>query len=202
MDNDLTVFVTWMCLEFYTHPAMTFCPALVTLSRNSIGEREKRTGLTAMLKESVQIEFMFLIKHRLKSFAANVTIGATIDGVADFHVVSRHALRNCPGSPANSEEPPDDFLSGTDFGERSITSRIKIYTQRPFGECSLAARPECQVSDIACSSLRGIGATAEFRVRLDSRASKIKVGEQSSTEISASSHGYSAAHVPNVQFAW
>jgi hypothetical protein len=71
-----------------------------------------------------------VIEHRLQPGARNVSVGVPIDGVAYFHVVSRHALRDCPGSAADPEKPAHHFLSRANFGKGSVPARIEIDPER------------------------------------------------------------------------
>ena len=53
-----------------------------------------------------------------------------INGVAHFHVVSRHALGDRSRRAADAEKPAHDFLPGADLRERSVPARIEIDLQR------------------------------------------------------------------------
>src|SRR5436190_16586469 len=57
---------------------------------------------------------------------ADITIGGTVDGVANGHVIRRNGLGNCPGRASGAKEPARHFLAGSDFGESAVTLRVGV----------------------------------------------------------------------------
>src|SRR4030095_7015877 len=70
------------------------------------------------------------VKHRLQPLARDIALSMPINGVAHFHVVSRHALGDCPRRAADAEKPAHHLLPGADLRERSVPARIEIDLQR------------------------------------------------------------------------
>jgi|GEM_PF-3765342 len=69
---------------------------------------------------------MLIVQHGLQSLAANVAQSATINRIADFHVVGRDALGDRARAAAHSKKPADYLLSRTDLGKGSVTPLVQI----------------------------------------------------------------------------
>src|SRR5438093_13540956 len=104
--------------------------AAVASRHYCIGESEERGSIGALLPQPLHIEVEFAVEHRLQPVARNVAVSVPVDGVAHFHVVSRHALGDCARSTADSEKPAHHFLSRADLGKGAVPARIEIDLER------------------------------------------------------------------------
>src|SRR5206468_10139140 len=71
-------------------------------------------------------EIKFAVEHGLQAVARNVAVSVSVDGVAHFHVVSRHALGDSPRGATDPEEPAHHFLPCADLGKSAVPTRIEI----------------------------------------------------------------------------
>jgi len=71
----------------------------------------------------------FVVQHRPEALSRYVARSGAVEIIADFLVISGNGLSHRAGSPSH-EEPTRDFLSGTDFGERTEGGCIKIQGER------------------------------------------------------------------------
>ena len=130
MDDHLAVFVAGVSLKLDAHPAVTFRATFVAACFDRVGEREERARLAADVGQAFQVQCVLLIKHRLQPFAADVTLRAAVDRVAHLHIVSGHTLGDRAGGATDAKEPPNDFLSGADFREGSVSSVVQVNAER------------------------------------------------------------------------
>src|ERR1700746_966669 len=130
MHDDLAGLIVDAALKLDPHPAMALVGAAIAPGDYGVGENEERGIITAVLPQALHVEPKFVIEHGLKSAARNVSVSVSIDRVADLHVVSRHALGDCPRSAADTEKPANDFLPGADLGKRAVPTWIKIDPER------------------------------------------------------------------------
>ena len=73
---------------------------------------------------------MLVVEHRLEPLPADVALALAVDGVADGHVVGRHALGDRAGGAADAEEPAHHLLPGADLGKRAVAPRVEVDLQR------------------------------------------------------------------------
>jgi hypothetical protein len=71
-----------------------------------------------------------MIEHRSETDAADITVGRSINRVAERHVVSRHRLCDCARGAADKKEPPCHFLAGANFREGPVTFGVEINLER------------------------------------------------------------------------
>src|SRR6266550_2242899 len=71
-----------------------------------------------------------MIEHRPETDAADITVGRSINSVAERHVVSRHRLCDCARGAADKKEPARDFLAGANFRESPVTFGVEINLER------------------------------------------------------------------------
>src|SRR5262245_674296 len=109
---------------------MGFVALLEAARRNRIGEDEEGAFVAELGIETFNEQPIFVVEHRPKADAADVTIGCAIDRVAELHIVSRHGFCYGAGSTANMEESPRYLLAGPDFCKGPIAFRIKIDLER------------------------------------------------------------------------
>src|SRR4029077_10711649 len=94
------------------------------------GECKERSSIGALRSQPLDVEPKFMIEHCLQTVARNVAVSVPVDGIAHLHVVSRHALRDCSSSAADSEKPAHHFLPGADLGKSTVPARIEIDPER------------------------------------------------------------------------
>ena len=130
MHHDLAGLVVGAALKLDPHPAVTLVGATITPRHHCIGECEERRSIGALLPQPLHVEIKLTVEHRLQPVARNVAVSVPVDGVAHFHVVSRHALRDCPRGAADPEKPAHHFLPRADLRKSAVPARIKINLQR------------------------------------------------------------------------
>ena len=130
MQDDLAVLVARMGLEPHSHPAVAFVGALEVSGRDRVGEHEEGGRVAAAFAQPAEVQLVLMVEHRFQPLPADIAIALAVDGVADGHVVGRHALGDRARRPADAEEPADHFLPGADFGKRAIAACIEIDGQR------------------------------------------------------------------------
>src|SRR6266480_3714096 len=115
MHHDLARLILNTALEFDSHPPVAFVAAAVAPRHHGIGKGEERSVIAALFPKPLHVEIEFAVEHRLQPIARYVTLGVSIDSVAHFHVVSRHALRDGSRRTADAEKPAHDLLPGADL---------------------------------------------------------------------------------------
>src|SRR5204862_4739239 len=128
--QDLAGLIVGSALKFDSHPAVTLSRAAIASRDHGIGESEERSVIAAFGPQPLDVELKFVVEHRLEPTARNVAVSVAVDGVAHFHVVSRHALGDCSRGAADPEKPADYFLSRTDLGKGTVPARIEINPER------------------------------------------------------------------------
>ena len=103
---------------------------LVVAGGHGVGEGEERRVRAAGVAQAVEVQLVFVVQHRLQARPADVAVGLAVDGVADRHVVGRHALGDGPGGAAHPEEPAHHLLPGADLGEGAVAARVQVDLQR------------------------------------------------------------------------
>src|SRR5207253_6867674 len=78
----------------------------------------------------LDVKVKFAVEHRLESAARNVPVSLPIHGIADLHVVSRHALGDRPRRATDPEKPAHHFLPCADLGKSTVPAGIKIDLER------------------------------------------------------------------------
>src|SRR5438046_5270632 len=130
MNNDLARFATEFRLKTDSEPAVRFVVLLKTARRHGVG-KDKKTALRAkLLIQPLDQQIVFMIKHRPETDAADITVGRSINRVAERHVVSRHRLCDCARGAADKKEPACDFLAGANFREGPVTFGVEINLER------------------------------------------------------------------------
>ena len=67
-----------------------------------------------------------MIEHRLQTDTADVTVGRSINRVAEGHVVSRHRFGDCVCRTAHTEKSTRYFLAGANLGECSVLTDVQV----------------------------------------------------------------------------
>src|SRR5689334_17420536 len=96
MHYDLARLIVRSALKLDPHPPVALIVSAVASSDDRIGEGEKAGVIAALSAESFHVEIEFPVKHGLQATARDISLGTTVDRVAYFHVVGRHALSDCP----------------------------------------------------------------------------------------------------------
>src|SRR5262245_32567779 len=109
---------------------MGFAALLEAARRNRIGKDEKGALVAELGIETFDEQPIFVIEHRSKAGAADVTIGCAIDRIAELHVVGRHRFCDGAGGTPNMEKSPCYLLASPDFCKSPIPFRIKIDLER------------------------------------------------------------------------
>src|ERR1700756_3380557 len=125
MHDDLARLIVDAALKLDPHPAMALVGAAIAPGDYGVGENEERSIIATVLSQALHVEPKFMIEHRLKPTARNVSVSVSVDGVAYLHVVSRHALGDCPRSAADTEKPAHYFLPGANLGKGAVPAWIK-----------------------------------------------------------------------------
>ena len=73
---------------------------------------------------------MFVVEHALQPLTRHVALAASVDRVADRHVVCGHRFGDGAGRAAHFEEPAGNFLSGADLGECAVPQWIEVDLER------------------------------------------------------------------------
>src|SRR6478736_8422674 len=130
MHHGLAGLIVGAALKLDPHPTVALGRAAKAPSHHRICESEKRSIIAALLSQALYVEIKLAVEHRLQPAARNVAIGVAVNGVAYLHVVSRHALRDCPRGAADPEKPAHHFLPCADLRKSAVPARIKINLQR------------------------------------------------------------------------
>src|SRR5882672_142035 len=130
MNDDAAVLIPRMALELYAHPTMAFVGALKVACRHGICESKESCAAAACRLQPLHIQLMLVIEHALEALPGYVALTPAINRITDGHVIRRHRLGNCAGSPAHLEEPACHLLSSADLGKRAVPQRIKVDLQR------------------------------------------------------------------------
>jgi len=127
---DLARLIVDPALKLHPHPAVALVDAAIAPRRHCIGESEERCTFAAFLTQPLHVEIKFAVEHRLEPAARNISVSVPVDGVADLHVISRHALGDRPRSAADPEKPAHHFLACADLGKSAVPTRIEINLER------------------------------------------------------------------------
>ncbi len=126
VNDDLAVRFVRLGLEAHAHPAVALAVAPVAERRHRVGEGEEGLVGAAAPREALEVQGVLVIEHRLEPRPADVALRLAVDGVADRHVVGRHALGHGARGPADPEEPADHLLPGADLGEGAVAVRVQV----------------------------------------------------------------------------
>src|ERR1700744_4463677 len=81
MEDDLAGLVARISLELESHPAVTLVVPFEAAGHDGICEGKKRRRVTPFVRESVNVQLIFMIQHCLKSTCGNVSIDFSVNGV-------------------------------------------------------------------------------------------------------------------------
>jgi hypothetical protein len=129
VDEDLLVGSARPRLELDAHPAVALVVAAETAGRHRVGKREERGAAAAPRSEPFEVQALLVLEHGFEPLAADVPRAATVDRIADLHVVGGDALGDRPRSATRMKEPTHDLLAGADLGESAVVTRVKIDLQ-------------------------------------------------------------------------
>ena len=113
-------------LEAQADPGVALPLAVVRGGGDRVGEGEEAGLGPALGGEPIDQQLVLVLQHLLQPFARDVALGVPVDGVADPHVVGRHALGDGPRGPARLEEMPDDLLPRPDLGEGAVGGTVQV----------------------------------------------------------------------------
>ncbi len=136
MNDDLARFAAGRRLKTNTQPTVRFVVLLETSGRNGVRENKKCALVSKLFFQALQQKVVLVVEHCVQAHPTHVTIGRSVDRVAEGHVVSRHRFCNRPGGAADVKKSARYFLPRADFGERSVLRPIEIDLER------LTVRPD------------------------------------------------------------
>jgi hypothetical protein len=108
---------------------MAFVRTLEIARGYGVGECEKGGAIPAFFAQSFGGKGVLVVEHRFESGPADVPVTWAINGIGNSHIIRGDTFGDGAGSTPHPEEPPDNFLSGPDFRECSITPGIEVYSQ-------------------------------------------------------------------------
>ena len=73
VQDDLAVLVARMGLKSHAHPAVALVGALEVARRNRVGKGEERGRVAAAFAQSVQVQLVLVVEHRLRAAAGRRT---------------------------------------------------------------------------------------------------------------------------------
>ena len=127
VQDDLAVLVAGIGLEPHAHPAVAFVGALGSCGRKRCRRRRRRQVVSPRLScKRLRFKLVLVVEHGFQPLPADIALALAVDGVADGHVVGRHALGDGAGGAAHVEEPPHHFLPGADLGERAVAALVEV----------------------------------------------------------------------------
>src|SRR5437763_16773468 len=99
---------------------MRFITLFETARSDGVAE-DKECFLCAEFSiQSFDQKIVLVVEHRLKTDTADVTVGMSVNGVTESHVIGRHGLCDCSGCAAHAKESARYLLSCADFSEGAI----------------------------------------------------------------------------------
>ena len=113
-------------LEADAHPAVRLLATAVALGRDRVREDEELGGRPALDGQPFDDQHVLPFQHREQAGLAHVPLVVAVDRVAHDHVVGGDALGDRPARAADPEEPPGDFLSGSDLGEDTVFPGVEV----------------------------------------------------------------------------
>src|SRR5215471_2222963 len=126
MDDDLARLRSRLGLKTDAKPAMRFAAILKTARCDSIGEDEECFFGAEFLVETLDEKIVLVVEHRSKTHAANVTVGGSVNGVAECHIVGRHGLGDCAGCAAYAKESARYLLAAPTSAKVPYFSESKL----------------------------------------------------------------------------
>ena len=87
MHEDLAGLIVRTALKLDSHPAVALVRALEAARDHGVGEGKKRGRVAAGAAQPLDIQLEFPVEHRLKSAFRDIALAATVDRIADLHVV-------------------------------------------------------------------------------------------------------------------
>ena len=130
VDDDLARLAARLRLKTNAEPAVRFVVLLETARRHRVGKNEKCSLIAELRIEPFEQKFVFVIEHRLEPHPADISIGRSVDRVAERHVVGRHRFGDRAGRAAHMEKPARHFLAGADLRERPVLLGVQINLER------------------------------------------------------------------------
>ena len=129
MHHDLARLIVDAALEFNPHPAVAFVATAIALRHHRVGKGKEGSVIAPLLSESLHIEIELAVEHRLQPATRDIPLRMPINGVAHFHVVSRHALGDGSSRAAHAKEPTHYLLACSNLSECPVPARIEIDLQ-------------------------------------------------------------------------
>src|SRR5215469_16665678 len=99
---------------------MRFIALFETAHCDRISKDKKRFLSPEFCVQSFDQKIVFMIEHRLEPHTANVTVGRSVNGVAECHVIGGHGFCDCARSAAHAKESACYLLSRANFSEGAI----------------------------------------------------------------------------------
>jgi hypothetical protein len=113
-----------------TDPAVCVVGSGEVTGGDGIDKAEEPSLLPTSFAELGEKLGPFVVQHRLEPLFGYVARSGTVEIVADFLVVSGNRFGDSAGCSSDEKEPAGNFLSGSDFGERTEGGRIEIQAER------------------------------------------------------------------------
>src|SRR5437773_3645652 len=119
-------FTAWPGLKSHAKPAVRFIVLFKTARRDSVGKNKKCLLSSEFCVEPLDQKIVFMIEHRLQPDTADITVGRSVNRVAEGHVVSRHRFGDGACRPAYTEKSTRYFLAGANLGECSVLADVQV----------------------------------------------------------------------------
>ena len=160
VQQDVAGFGTRIALEANAHPTVGLVLTLETLGRHGGGESKELGGRAALTLEAFDQERVLVIEHRDQPLAAHIPVALAINRVTHRHVIRGDGLGDGAAGSADSEEPPRDFLTGTNLGEDAVLGRVEVDLQCFLVGIEVVAHSLARIEN-RISPRRNLGATPE-----------------------------------------
>ena len=111
-------------------PSVSVVLPRITPGHDRIGKHKEAGGGAALFLQTFLQQGVLVIQHCFQPLAADIPLGAAVNGVADDHVVGRNGFGDGAGGAADAEKPPGHFLSRADFREGAVFGGVQIDLER------------------------------------------------------------------------
>ena len=136
VNDNLARLATRLFLKSHPEPTVRFVVFLETSGRDCVGEDKERAFVAEFFFQTFQQKRVLMVEHRVQAHPTHITIGRSIDCVAERHIVSRHRFRDRARRAADVKKSARHFLTCADLGECPVLLPIEINLER------LSVRPD------------------------------------------------------------
>ena len=130
VDDDLGRLGARLHQETHAQPPLSRAPLGIARGGHGVGKDKELRALPALVLQALFEQPILVFQHRQKPVLTDVTLGGSVDRVAERHVVGAHRLGHGARGATNLEEPARDFLTGTDLRERAVLVAVEIDAKR------------------------------------------------------------------------